>query len=171
MHGQSQDGSTDETTDETLQNIQEREIRDEIAQSMMLIGPREPVETLATEYKDDLYLRKIQDLVFMYSSLRRVRPDGNCFFRGFGFAYLEYLLTHREECIRFAHVVESSRERLLILGYPEFTLTDIYEGFSAVLSSITERQSFQELYNKFNEQAYSDYVVSYLRLVVSVHIR
>jgi len=28
--------------------------------------------------------------------IRRIRRDGNCFFRGFGFALLEYLMTAPE---------------------------------------------------------------------------
>ena len=42
---------------------------------------------------DDL----LQDLQKKYTQMRRTRADGNCFFRAFGFAYLELLLTNREE--------------------------------------------------------------------------
>ncbi|VDQ02011.1 unnamed protein product [Trichobilharzia regenti] len=42
-----------------------------------------------------------------YHGIRRLRRDGNCFYRAFGFAYLEYLLTgrHVKEAARFVQLV------------------------------------------------------------------
>ena len=48
---------------------------------------------LSPQIDDDL----LQDLQKKYTQMRRTRADGNCFFRAFGFAYLELLLTNREE--------------------------------------------------------------------------
>lgn len=38
-----------------------------------------------------------KDLSSKYTKIRQIRGDGNCFFRAFGFAYLEYLLKNRTE--------------------------------------------------------------------------
>ena len=46
----------------------------------------------------NLYL---QDLSKKYSQIRTTRADGNCFFRAFGFGYLEYLLQDRVEYERY----------------------------------------------------------------------
>lgn len=35
------------------------------------------------EYENDaVYTRKVNDIESKYKSFRKVRPDGNCFFRG-----------------------------------------------------------------------------------------
>lgn len=57
---------------------------------------------MENEYSnDDVYLKKTKILANNYDCLRRTRPDGNCFFRAFGFAYLEYLLENKEEYARY----------------------------------------------------------------------
>jgi hypothetical protein len=72
----------------------------------------EGFRTLEDEYAgDDIYCQKVHDLAGKYKSMRRTRPDGNCFFRAFSYAYLEQLLDNREEydrclCI-LIHVADS----------------------------------------------------------------
>lgn len=41
-----------------------------------------------------------QDLLQKYSYIRKTRPDGNCFYRAFGFAHLEALLEDGQELQR-----------------------------------------------------------------------
>jgi len=58
------------------------------------IGPRESLESLAHEFKfNRSFVEKVEQLkVHGYSGWRRVRGDGNCFYRAVGFAFLEQLL-------------------------------------------------------------------------------
>ncbi len=41
-----------------------------------------------------------QDLQKKYSSIRKTRPDGNCFYRAFGFSHMESLLEDSKELHR-----------------------------------------------------------------------
>jgi ubiquitin thioesterase protein OTUB1 len=43
-----------------------------------------------------VFVEKIRRLEGVYSSIRRTRGDGNCFFRSFIFAYLEALIGDRD---------------------------------------------------------------------------
>jgi ubiquitin thioesterase protein OTUB1 len=57
---------------------------------------------LEDEYAgDDVYCQKVHDLAKKYKSMRRTRPDGNCFFRAFSYAYMEQLLEDRQEYERY----------------------------------------------------------------------
>ena len=48
-----------------------------------------------------------------YESLRRVRPDGNCFFRAVGFAYLEQLLKDKSgKLVKFMEKIKPSKEEM-----------------------------------------------------------
>lgn len=47
-----------------------------------------------------LKLLLLQDLHKKYSYIRKTRPDGNCFYRAFGFAHLESLLDDSKELQR-----------------------------------------------------------------------
>jgi ubiquitin thioesterase protein OTUB1 len=63
-----------------------------------LVGLKEGLETLESEYvNDDIYQKKVRNLANKYEQIRRTRPDGNCFFRAFGFAYFEQLMYNKDK--------------------------------------------------------------------------
>lgn len=87
-----------------------------------------PVSVLNSEYSDEVYANKVKKLEGKYSELRKVRPDGNCFFRGFAYSYLEYLAQHKkEEYDVFLDRAIKSKDKLVQLGFPQFTIEDFYE--------------------------------------------
>lgn len=59
--------------------------------------------------------------------MRRARPDGNCFFRSFAFAYLEYLIDHNEEYKHFKERALKSKDELISCGFTQFTLEDFHD--------------------------------------------
>jgi ubiquitin thioesterase protein OTUB1 len=126
---------------------------------------------LNNEYADDpIYTRKVLDIEKKYKFIRKVRPDGNCFFRGFAFAILEHLIKHKDEFAKFKVIAEQSKAKLLSLNFPQFTIEDFFDTFIEVISKVEPKDnenSLEELYKVFNEQGYSDYVVVYLRLITS----
>lgn len=63
--------------------------------------------------------------------MRKTRPDGNCFFRAFAFAYLEYLVRNKDEYELFRELAQNSKEKLVKLGFPEFTLEDFHVTVSS----------------------------------------
>jgi ubiquitin thioesterase protein OTUB1 len=139
-----------------------------------LISDELPIATLNNEYADDpIYTRKVQDIEKKYKYMRKVRPDGNCFFRGFAFAILEHLIQHKDEFAKFKKIAEESKAKLLSLNFPQFTIEDFYDTFIEVIAKVEpkegqeSKQLLEELYKVFNEQGYSDYVVVYLRLITS----
>ncbi|KAJ8895452.1 hypothetical protein PR048_000785 [Dryococelus australis] len=150
---------------------QQREIEKEISDTTDLIGMLEPFVSLLEEYADDdIYRQKVQYLMEKYKNIRRTRPDGNCFFRAFAYAYFEYLLDNKKEYERFHEVAQKSKDDLVSLGFPQFTVEDFHDTFMEVVGKVRNApQSFsqKELYELFNQQGYSDYIVVYLRLITS----
>lgn len=49
----------------------------------------------------DIYTFPSQDMNASFPYIRKTRGDGNCFFRAFGFAYMEKLLSDKAELHRF----------------------------------------------------------------------
>ncbi|GBP87543.1 Ubiquitin thioesterase otubain-like [Eumeta japonica] len=156
---------------------QQREIEKEISESIPLVGDLEPLSSLEQEYTEDpVYLLKVKDLFSKYKYIRRTRPDGNCFFRAFSYAYLEYLLTDKTEYEKFYEIAKTSKDTLVALGFSQFTVEDFYETFMEVLQRVGEESggtlealeaARAELHDKFNKQGHSDYIVVYLRLITS----
>ncbi|XP_030378694.1 ubiquitin thioesterase otubain-like [Scaptodrosophila lebanonensis] len=155
---------------------QQQNIAREVCDSTPLVSERQALICLKTEYMgDEVFIAKIEGLLKKYKYIRRTRPDGNCFFRAFAYSYLEYLITNQAAYHEFRKLAESSKDRLAELGFQRFTLEDFHETFMDVITRLNptspgEKEPGQlqsELHRIMNEQGYSDYVVVYLRLIVS----
>ncbi|XP_062574136.1 ubiquitin thioesterase OTUB1-like [Saccostrea cucullata] len=151
---------------------QQSEIEKEIARTQALISNRISFDEFSAEYseEDQIYLHKIQDLKNRFSCVRKVRGDGNCFYRAFGFRYFETLLEDKSDYNRFKEVAQKTRDGLIQLGFPEFTIDDFHENFMDVVNKL-ETCTLDELLQTFNDQGLSDYLVVFLRLVVSGHLQ
>ncbi|XP_022097922.1 ubiquitin thioesterase OTUB1-like [Acanthaster planci] len=147
---------------------QQERIQNEIKENCPLVSDRYPISVLFDEYLDDaVYKAKIEDLSMQYSHIRKTRGDGNCFFRAFGFAYLERLLTDKKELKRLKTAAEMSKDQLVSLGFPSFTITDFHETFMEVIQQVEQQPEVDELVDTFRDQGISDYIVVYLRLLTS----
>lgn len=154
---------------------QEHEIEREIAERNQLIGDRIPLDVLLSEYpeEDHVYRSKIHDLKLIYGTMRKSRPDGNCFFRAFGFSLFNSLLNDEAEIQRLMAVGRSVRQDLHSLGF-SFTVDDFHEAYQESLTDLREGKvttSQQLLDQIFNENSRSDYLVVFLRLVTSSHLQ
>lgn len=95
------------------------------------MSEEQPVDSLNNEYMgDDVYGSKVRDLAAKYRAIRRTRPDGNCFFRAFAYSYLEYLAGHKEDYDAFKELALKSKDKLVALGFPQFTLEDFHDTVS-----------------------------------------
>ncbi|KAK4413537.1 OVARIAN TUMOR DOMAIN-containing deubiquitinating enzyme 1 [Sesamum alatum] len=194
---QNQDGHVVESGTETITSIKASEIDDwenfrdddilqqqsaiqaEEAGKIPFVGDKEPLSSLAAEYKSGnaILVEKINVLTEQYAAIRRTRGDGNCFFRSFMFAYLEHILQtqDRAEVDRITANVEQCRKTLLSLGYAEFTFEDFFglflEQLESVLSGTEASISHDELVQRSRDQSISDYVVMFFRFITSGEIR
>ncbi|KAI5710655.1 hypothetical protein M8J76_008784 [Diaphorina citri] len=165
--GYSEDANQVNQDDLILQ--QSKNIEKEISDSIMLVGDKEDIMVLEQQYiGDEVYKGKVKDLARKYSNLRRTRPDGNCFFRSFGFALLESLYHNKSNYESFRLIAEKSKDKLLELGFQKFTLEDFHDQFMEVVNLISKPETNEDtLVEVFNNKDYSDYVVVYLRLIAS----
>lgn len=93
-----------------------------------MVGEKESIKSLEREYsEDEIYLSKAKALGQKYSYIRRTRPDGNCFFRAFSYAYLEKIIGNKEEYEKFRELALKSKESLVALGFPQFTVEDFHD--------------------------------------------
>lgn len=166
----------DSASIEAIKN-QERLIEKEIAEKIPFVSYKIPIQELKNDYQvdDDIYQKKIEHLEGQYDFLRRTRPDGNCFFRAFGFAYFESLLRHsnQDELDKFIKFTKTSKDELIKLGLPSVTIEDFFDVFFEVLLNIKDGEiaTSEQLLEKFCEQTVSDYIVVYFRLITSGYLQ
>ncbi|KAF7658029.1 hypothetical protein LDENG_00018870 [Lucifuga dentata] len=133
-----------------------------------LISCREDVSSLFPEQTPDA---KHKDLCSQFSSVRKVRGDGNCFYRAFCFAHLESLLHNPRALHRFKDKIMQSAKCLSCVGFDENSFKHHLNTFLGVVEQHQADEEEATLFRLFNEQMTSDGVVQYLRLLASVHLQ
>ncbi|XP_058942660.2 ubiquitin thioesterase OTUB1 [Pocillopora verrucosa] len=148
-------------------------IQKEIAQIQPLVGDKLDINFLQKEYAIDdfVYQTKIKDLSLNYSHVRKTRGDGNCFYRAFGFAYFEELIGNQLEFDRFKTLASQSKDELVSMGFPSFTIEDFHQIFMETIEAVGKSQSEEELLQTFQDEGLSNYIVVYLRLLTSAQLQ
>ena len=101
-------------------------------------------------------------LAELYSQFRRTRPDGNCFFRAFGFRLFEKLLNDEDRLSQVRATIVPSLQQMVKLGMPEFTVEDFYDQFLVQLDAL-KTSKLSDLNETFNNDGSSNYIVVFLR--------
>ena len=116
-----------------------------------------------------------------YIGFRRIRRDGNCFYRAFLFSYLELVLKSfqqedtkekgKVELERFKSIIVNSKDILVNLGFSEFAFECFYDELIELLDKLPT-MSNSELYDSFQEGKGSpDEYTWFSRLLTSANMR
>lgn len=141
--------------------------------SQAMVGPKESVEVLTKEYEANPMQFAAGIAGLRYKALRRVRKDGNCFYRGFLYRYLEYLTEsqNRDELARIQDVVRGSKAKLLQVGYDESAIDMFWEMLVELLDQVPTL-TLEALHEKMNdENGVSPHVVWFCRALSATHIK
>jgi len=187
-----------EVSDEAIRRQME-DIRKETAKRDF-VCEKEDIAVLVQELEHGSAQQKAHALAKDYKSIRRVRGDGNCFVRAFGFGLLEHLVGQQaalaaEEQVeaRLPHVLQivtASKDQLLAEGFSEF-IEDFWEVLVEQVQHVADgdyavtaeaavaaggvaalhEAAVARLRAAFNDQAVTEYVICYLRLVTSAYLQ
>mmetsp|Transcript_13266 Transcript_13266/g.15325 ORF Transcript_13266/g.15325 Transcript_13266/m.15325 type:complete len:283 (-) Transcript_13266:887-1735(-) len=133
--------------------------------------------SLVEELKsNEAFSRKVPNLCEKYSSLRRIRGDGSCFFRGFIYILMENLVRDKSEGkeIEFNRVKElfdKSLGYLVEVGYTAITI-EIFCEFAVEFMKESKFPKNQEALDKFfADPVESMYLVWFCRLLCAGYIK
>ncbi|XP_053488451.1 protein Hook homolog 1 isoform X3 [Ictalurus furcatus] len=128
-------------------------------------------EATSAQTLEESKAEKYQDICHQFGFIRRVKGDGNCFYRALCFTLVESLLHNESAIQRFRDMLVRSHQVLLAAGFDESTFKDLFNTFNRVLERIETDAREETLLNLFNDQATSDSMVQYLRLLTSAHLQ
>ncbi|KAG2432857.1 hypothetical protein HXX76_008590 [Chlamydomonas incerta] len=167
----------DRPTDEAILQ-QQNQIRAEQAKVSEYVGQEENLGALKAEYENgnQNFVQKISKLEESYRTFRRTRGDGNCFFRGFIYAYLEGLLQSSDlvEGNRFLSVVQSWKAKLVEGGFQELVFEDAMDLLLEQVKEVTKASdqfSQEKLLVNMRDDMVSNMIVMFLRLVTSCEVQ
>ncbi|XP_053366079.1 ubiquitin thioesterase OTUB2-like [Clarias gariepinus] len=133
-----------------------------------LISIKEATSAQTVEESD---AKKYQEICQQFEFIRRVKGDGNCFYRGLCFAIVESLLYNESAIQRFRDKLIESQQLLLKAGFDESAVKGVQNNFTTVLEQLEKDGSEETLLRLFNDQATSDSMILYLRLLTSAHLQ
>eukprot|EP00953_Heterococcus_sp_UTEX-ZZ885_P010935 6348-Heterococcus_DN1.PRE.1 len=157
-------------------------INETIAQTQPLVAQQGDILTLQKEYEDNIkpgFVKGIIDLAQRYRAFRRVRGDGNCFYRSFLFALLEHLVATlgvseaaaTAEIDRLTGVITNSKDALISVGYQEIVFDSFQEALLEMLASL-KGKTLAELEQEFQvEDGISIHLVWFCRLLTAAYLK
>jgi len=152
---------------------QQRKEIEKIVNQQPLIGfdlVKGGLEALNDEFEGTPnFKRKLPGLKEKFGGLRRVRGDGNCFFRGFMFRLLEVLKDNEVERSRVLSIIKESSTWLEGIGFDSISIEMFYDQAVEIFQNLTP--NLQDLLSTFSEQGDSEYLVWYSRLLSAGYLK
>lgn len=170
-----------ELTDAQVHELNQTMIDESASKCSLLVHPVEPLSTLLNEYQGNLiFLSNIKWLLDTseYTGLRRLKGDGNCFYRAFSYAYINGIqhLQDAQKDLVIRHI-DNTLELLKQTDVDEEIARDFFEPFQKAVTDATsvkrndyEAQS-ESLQKTFNDSEASNSIVVYMRLLASAYLK
>ena len=158
----------------------ENAIRNEIAQTTPLISEQLDIKILLKDYEDNLeYLNSVQIVTKKYNYIRKVRRDGNCFYRAFIYRIFEYICMKNDTQLynNLLKKIEEVKELTAKNGYDWFLVEDFYNVFygefcSCFNSLNNEGTSVRDYMDKlFQDKDKGNYLIYFIRFCIAAYLR
>ncbi len=115
--------------------------------------------------------------------MRRLRRDGNCFYRAYLFQVFEYFIqsTGTESAPianplydKFLKAVEGSKQELMSIGYEEICIEDFYDLFLGEVKKLKDcdpSQAQEHLMKVLANKEEATYIIMYARFLTSLYLK
>ena len=181
---------------------QEDSIRSDIARRSPLVGDKEPFLNLRSEYgNNSRFTHKVDTGAEHFSHLRRVRGDGNCFYRSYLYCVMEWALLpsaqlpaaqHFQQVDAFVRRFKQSAADILKEGrYDPVIVDDFYDTTLDLITLCTQRTLdtagavhptspaelshrlalLSELHSRMNDESTAPWYVTWMRCLTSAQLQ
>ena len=157
----------------------ENTLRKEIELTTPLISDELPISKLTEEYKsNEEYLKSIENISKKYKTYRKVRRDGNCFYRSFIYRLFEHACIKNDK-IFFEKIkqkiIESKTltekngyEWAVVQDFYEIFLKEFTECFNSLSSGIIPREYLDKL---FSDNEKGNYLIYFIRFCLAAYLK
>ena len=161
---------------ELSQEVENR-LKAEIAESTPFVSDLMDLATLKEEYAHNKFENCFDVLYAKYKRVRRLRRDGNCFYRAFLFQLFEHLILEDDKTYynKLIEIVEKSKEDLMTnAGYDEIVIEDFYDTLLEALKKLAEvpKEKAQEhLLDILCNTEGANYLIMYIRFLAACYLK
>lgn len=146
---------------------QQKEIEDEINKRPLVGWKEKGFDSLYEELKaSSSFVRKLPFLGTKYANLRRIRGDGNCFYRGFCFRLVEEMVHDKALFVKVKQKIDTSLGYLMSVGYGQAAVEFFCEEAQRFFNEDFPKNEV-ELETYFANKEESMYLVWFLRLLTA----
>ena len=157
----------------------EYNIRKEVEQSSPLISEEIKTNVLVEEYKyNEEYLKNIEDISKKYKYIKKVRRDGNCFYRCFIFRLFEYICIKNNKTLfkKIKQKIIDIKELTEKIGYDWETIKDSYNlfltNFEKCFNTLSIEMTVRDYLNQlFSDQQVGNYFIYLIRNCIAAYLK
>jgi len=166
-----------------LLNIEmENLIRQDIDANTPLISESSDIASLLNEYRDNSqYLNSVQTIANKYKSIRKIRRDGNCFYRGFIYRIFEYISVNNKTELynKMLRKIDEARDlakkNLLVSNLIDEFYNAFIGEFCSCFNSFTNtgvscKDYLDKLFHGNNKEK-CNYLVLFIRYSIAEYLR
>ena len=157
----------------------ENNIRKEIEKTTPLISEELSINKLTEEYKSNKeYLKSIENISKKYKTYKKVRRDGNCFYRSFIYRLFEQTCIKNDKNLyeKIINKIKESKNLTEKNGYEWAVVQDFYEiflkefteCFNCLSSGIIPRDYLDKL---FSDKDKGNYLIYFIRFCIAAFLK
>ena len=166
-----------------LNSEQMNQIRADIDESMPLISESFSIQNLIDDYKDNTaYINSVKKIAEKYKFIRKIRRDGNCFYRGFIYRLFEQLSLNYNNSL--AEKISRKIDEIKELVNKNEKISDLFNSFYEVFSGlfyscctsinnndITSNKNYLDNMFKNTNKEKCSYLICFLRYGIAEYLR
>ena len=168
----------EKTNDELILDY-ENSIRKEIEETTPLISEEFDITILIDDYNlNEEYLKSVQNISKKYKSIRKVRRDGNCFYRSFIFRLFENICIKNDKTLfeKIKQKIMDAKELTGRNGYEWSVVEDFYnlflKEFTDCFNSLTLERTIRDYLDKlFSDKDKGTYLIYFLRFCIAAYLK
>ena len=157
----------------------ENNIRKEIELTTPLISDELPISKLTEEYKsNEEYLKSIENISKKYKTYRKVRRDGNCFYRSFIYLLFEHICIKNDKILfeKIKQKIIDSKiltekngfEWSVVQDFYDIFLKEFCECFNSLSSGIIPRDYLDKI---FSDNEKGNYLIYFIRFCLAAYLK
>ena len=158
----------------------ENALKAEIEQTTPLISELLDIKILLKDYEENLeYANSVKIITEKYKYIRKVRRDGNCFYRAYIYRLFEYICMKNNNSLYndMLKKIEGIKELTAKNGYEWLLVEDFYNVFygefcscfnSVNNSGVSVRDYMDKL---FNDKEKGNYLIYFIRFCIAAYLR
>jgi len=158
----------------------ENALRQEIELNSPLISDQLPIIVLLSDYENNFnYSKSIKEITNKYKFIRKVRRDGNCFYRSFIYRLFEHIcMKNNKELFEYIKKkITNAKDLIQNNGYDWTFIQDFYNIFNNQFNT-----AFNSLQSKgvsvrdyldtlFNDKEAGNYLIYFIRFCIAAYLK